>query len=118
MFKLVRYRYLNDRTLGLLITEAGVFETLEREGPDSRIKNGKRISTGVYQTSDRVRHDYRIDLLNVPGRTGIQLHTGSRPSHSQGCIIVLGSKDLKLNSRDAVSTLSKYQPFKLEVINA
>ena len=27
-------------------------------------------------------------LLQVPGRTGIRLHRGSRPEHSTGCILV------------------------------
>ena len=27
-------------------------------------------------------------LMNVPGRTGIRIHTGSKPEHSKGCILV------------------------------
>jgi len=27
-------------------------------------------------------------VMNVPGRTGIRIHRGSRPEHSQGCILV------------------------------
>ena len=27
-------------------------------------------------------------LMNVPGRTGIRIHTGTKPEHSQGCILV------------------------------
>ena len=32
-------------------------------------------------------------LLQVPGRTGIRIHRGTRPEHSQGCILVSQEKE-------------------------
>ena len=34
-------------------------------------------------------------VQNVPQRSGIRFHRGSKPEHSTGCILVVGDKDLK-----------------------
>jgi len=35
-------------------------------------------------------------VMNVPGRTGIRIHRGSRPEHSQGCILVASDVEQSL----------------------
>ena len=49
------------------------------------------IPAGTYEVrltySPRFKKDLPL-LMNVPGRTGIRIHTGSKPEHSQGCILV------------------------------
>ena len=38
-------------------------------------------------------------VRQVPGRTGIRFHRGSRPEHSKGCILISGSDEQKLTAR-------------------
>jgi hypothetical protein len=49
------------------------------------------IPAGTYEVrltySPRFKKQLPL-LMNVPGRTGIRIHTGSKPEHSQGCILV------------------------------
>ena len=49
------------------------------------------IPAGTYEVrltySPRFKKDLPL-LMNVPGRTGIRIHTGNKPEHSQGCILV------------------------------
>jgi len=49
------------------------------------------ITAGTYEV--QITHSPRFGkklplLMNVPGRTGIRIHTGTKPEHSQGCILV------------------------------
>ena len=49
------------------------------------------ITAGTYEV--KLTHSPRFGkklplLMNVPGRTGIRIHTGSKPEHSKGCILV------------------------------
>ena len=37
-------------------------------------------------------------LCQVPGRTGIRFHRGSRPEHSKGCILVSVANEQKLTA--------------------
>ena len=38
-------------------------------------------------------------LLQVPGRSGIRFHRGTRPEHSKGCILVSAENEQKLTER-------------------
>ena len=38
-------------------------------------------------------------LCQVPGRTGIRFHRGSRPEHSKGCILIAPAMEQELTSR-------------------
>ena len=38
-------------------------------------------------------------VRQVPGRTGIRFHRGSRPEHSKGCILISGSDEQSLTAR-------------------
>ena len=51
------------------------------------------IPDGTYSSVLRYDHadKWRIELTGVPGRTGVQIHTGNVPDDSEGCILV-GSK--------------------------
>ena len=37
-------------------------------------------------------------LQNVPGRTGIRFHRGTKPEHSKGCILVAATDEQKLTT--------------------
>ena len=38
-------------------------------------------------------------LLQVPGRTGIRFHTGTKPEHSKGCILVSPADEQVLTAK-------------------
>ena len=38
-------------------------------------------------------------LQQVPGRTGIRIHRGTRPEHSKGCILVSAENEQSLTAR-------------------
>ena len=38
-------------------------------------------------------------IRQVPGRTGIRIHRGTRPEHSQGCILVSADDERRLTER-------------------
>ena len=38
-------------------------------------------------------------LLQVPGRTGIRFHRGTKPEHSKGCILVSAADELVLTAK-------------------
>ena len=56
-------------------------------------------------------------LIQVPGRSGIRVHRGTRPEHSKGCILV-STPDIeqKLTAR-WLSEQSAHQETRLEICN-
>ena len=63
-------------------------ETLERPWRDNEI--------GISCIPEKI-YKFRIDthgrfqwfaILDVPGRTHIEMHEGTKPSHSEGCILM------------------------------
>jgi hypothetical protein len=50
----------------------------------SSIPNGRYEAVLRYDHSDQ----WRIELVGVPGRTNVQLHTGNSPDDTEGCILV------------------------------
>ena len=58
-----------------------------------------------------------LPLLNqVPGRSGIRFHRGSRPEHSKGCILVSASMEQSLPAR-WLSEQSTKEETRLEICN-
>ena len=56
-------------------------------------------------------------LVDVPGRTGIRIHGGTKPSHSQGCLLMTRRNEYQ----DFVRTVLKEQetaaPIYLEIVD-
>ena len=50
----------------------------------SCVPNGRYPGTLRYDKSD----GWRIQLVGVPNRTGVQIHVGNYPSQTQGCVLV------------------------------
>ena len=49
------------------------------------------IPEGTYQLVNTMSPRFKKILplvSNVPGRSGIRIHTGTRPEHSKGCVLV------------------------------
>lgn len=107
-FFLLERVYLKDRTLGSIYSPQGgiICKTLELPWLD----NARKISCvkeGIYpviwsppvladdpdtpfdESGGRARRVYEHYIVSdVPGRSGILIHRGSNPTHSQGCILV------------------------------
>ena len=84
-----RNKPLPDRTTGTLTLPDGQeFDTLERPWLDNQT-SVSCIPAGHYKfTRDTHGRFQWFKVLDVPGRTHIEFHTGRKPEHSEGCILV------------------------------
>jgi len=56
-------------------------------------------------------------LEQVPGRSGIRIHRGSRPEHSKGCILISPTMEQELTSRWLAEQSSREET-RLEICNS
>lgn len=56
-------------------------------------------------------------VRQVPGRSGIRFHRGTRPEHSKGCILVSGSDEQSLTAR-WLAEQSAHEEIRLEICDA
>lgn len=56
-------------------------------------------------------------LEQVPGRTGIRIHRGTKPEHSLGCILVSAADEQELTTRFLVEQQSREETC-LEICNS
>lgn len=100
---------LSDRTIGMITTKENkvIANTLERPWLANQV-GVSCIPAGEYEVHRDVfgRHTW-FSVRNVKGRTHIEMHQGSEPWHSQGCILIdtIGLQDILLET--------KGEPFKL-----
>lgn len=55
-------------------------------------------------------------LEQVPGRTGIRIHRGTKPEHSKGCILVSSADEQELTAR-FLAEQSAREEIRLEICN-
>ena len=60
------------------------------------------IPVGIYEV--RVTYSPRFKrmlplVMQVPGRSGIRFHRGTRPEHSKGCILVSAANEQELTAK-------------------
>ena len=55
-------------------------------------------------------------VLNVPGRSGIRVHQGTKPEHSRGCILVSAAMEQQLTAKWLALQASN-EPIKLKIEN-
>ena len=55
-------------------------------------------------------------VLNVPGRSGIRVHRGTRPEHSRGCILVSAATEQELTAKWLALQASN-EPIKIMIEN-
>jgi len=53
---------------------------------------------------------------NVPGRSGIRLHRGTKPEHSKGCVLVSAAMEQELTAQWLALQASK-EPIKITIEN-
>ena len=55
-------------------------------------------------------------VLNVPGRSGIRVHRGTKPEHSRGCILVSAATEQELTVKWLALQASN-EPIKITIEN-
>jgi hypothetical protein len=55
-------------------------------------------------------------LVQVPGRSGIRIHRGTRPEHSAGCILVPPAQEQLLTAR-LLAEQQSHEEIRLEIMN-
>ena len=55
-------------------------------------------------------------VLNVPGRSGIRVHRGTKPEHSRGCILVSAATEQELTAKWLALQASN-EPIKITIEN-
>ena len=53
---------------------------------------------------------------NVPGRSGIRIHRGTKPEHSKGCVLVSAAMEQELTAKWLALQASK-EPIKITIDN-
>ena len=82
--------YLPDRTIG----QMDGFATLERPWLDNQ-PDVSCIPEGTYTVKrDTVGRHQWFSVQDVVGRTFIEFHEGTKPSHSNGCILISSRRDI------------------------
>lgn len=80
---------LDDRTIGLWTLPNGEeLPTIELKWNNNKVGESC-IPTGVYKFKrDRTGLHQWWKILDVEGRTHIEIHEGNKPQHSEGCILM------------------------------
>ncbi|MFZ7121799.1 MAG: DUF5675 family protein [Eubacteriaceae bacterium] len=111
---ILKRTYKEDRTIGEFTLFDGNYElarfyTLERAWLDNK-KNESCIPEGTYKVipNNTKAHPDSFRLPDVPGRSGILIHSGNYYYHSLGCIL-LGSNlvDLDKDGKPDISNSKK-----------
>jgi hypothetical protein len=96
MIVLTRYFFAEDVTLGKLYLDGELFcETLELTHYMNRPRTDC-IPTGVYPLEVTYSPKFKretVELMNVPERLFIRIHSGNTKKDSSGCIIVAKNVD-------------------------
>lgn len=114
---MILLRMLNGKnyTIGILLTENGVYYTLEPPWLNNA-RNMSCIPRGLYdyeflESSASGKYRNCLHIKNVPGRTGILMHAGNKPEDTKGCILpgkklgVSGGTRAVWNSRVALNEI-------------
>lgn len=108
-------KYKDDRTTGTIsIPNGDVLTTLERPWLDNKV-SVSCIPEGDYiARRDRHGRFKWFSVQDVEGRTFIELHEGSKPEHSEGCILLSVADLNKLiawTGEDSfILTVKEFQP--------
>lgn len=82
--------YLRDRTVSILTGEclSRNYAVLERPWLDN-LRNESCIPPGRYLVTRNTTGKYRFyGVIDVTGRSDIEMHNGTYPTHSDGCLLV------------------------------
>lgn len=102
----------NNCTMGYLVANGEVIcYTLELPWKDN-LNNISCIPVGSYKGILRYdkKDGWRIQLENVPNRTGVQIHMGNYTTQIEGCILV--GTDAKIENCTVLNSLTAYAKLK------
>lgn len=93
--------------------EDPVREVENQEVKEWKIYGETAIPRGIYNLAYTYSNrfmKYTIQLMNVPGFSGIRIHAGNKSNDTEGCILVGKEymKDTVLKSKIAVNELENY----------
>ena len=77
------------------------------------------IPVGTYPVSVTFSPRFKrmLPLIgNVPGRSGIRIHRGTKPEHSKGCVLVNAAMEQELTAKWLALQASK-EPIKITIDN-
>lgn len=107
-----------DYTIGKLYLDGQYLcDTLEDTVRDKKIAGKTAIPTGTYNCEWTYSQRFKRvlpEVFNVPGFTGVRIHTGNTAADTEGCILV-GQNKVKgqvINSKITFSALEEVLPFK------
>jgi len=88
-----RRRFLEDRTIGDMFIDGHLYcQTLEDKVRTGEKVPGKTaIPAGRYEVRLTYSNRFKVvmpQLMNVPGFEGIRIHSGNKPEHTEGCLLV------------------------------
>ena len=97
--------YLPDRTIGVISADGYTINTLERPWDDNKV-NVSCIPEGSYivKRDTTGKHQW-FSIQDVSGRTFIEMHGGTIPTHSDGCILVGSGFYDNYNLKDSAAGL-------------
>jgi len=77
------------------------------------------IPEGIYPVSVTFSPRFKrmLPLIsNVPGRSGIRIHRGTKPEHSKGCVLVSAVMEQQITAKWLALQASN-EPFKITIEN-
>jgi hypothetical protein len=111
LIKLIRNNSKDSAITGRLIIDGSWFcDTLERVG--------YQIPALCYHLAVTMSPKFRRLLpivQNVPQRSGIRFHRGTKPQHSTGCVLIPADKELELTN--LLKQAQTHEEIILEVID-
>jgi len=89
--------YLDNRTVGYMVMPNDErLPTLEPPDRGNEV-NRSCIPEGIYRIKRNKTGRFQYyEVMDVPNRTNIEMHKGTKPSHSNGCILFLTDEDLRV----------------------
>jgi predicted chitinase len=116
IFKVIRYNFLEDRTLGKLYINDNFFcDTLEDRYRDiskeKKVKGETAIPMGIYPLtigptglSKKTAPTGRAPLVNnIPHFSGVRIHRWGRPQDTDGCLLVGQLEGIRLVNYDRIA---------------
>ena len=79
------------------------------------------IPAGLYKIQVNISPKFKTFMpliTNVPGRWGIRIHFGTKPSHSQGCVLITNKKTYQNFVKKLLYEQENCEPIYFEIINA
>lgn len=112
IYKLKRQQPNGKAVRGTICNEEGIAVAPTLENLDYI------IPTGMYKIAVTLspRFGYLMPLLtNVPDRSGIRIHGGTKPEHSHGCVLITHRQKYQNFVRQLIAEQQSAEPIYIEI---